>query len=253
MRLIAVATLLLVALAGLTSAQLAPDRATEAQRHYRAGLELLSAERWDEAADEFTAAVAIDPLMALAHYHLGQCRMHSKRYAEALAAFQDCRTAFERLSSVSQEEREVRERRRRDEINELKDDLNRVKYLTGAGDTHASETAIAMRMEERLRQLESMQHKDRSGEAMVPAGVYVALGSAYFRQGALRDAEREYRQAVQTDPKLGPAHNNLAVIYLMTGRVDEAEASMRLAEKNGFRVSPAFKEGVKAARNRTPR
>jgi tetratricopeptide (TPR) repeat protein len=252
MRLVFTATLA-VLVAAAAAAQLSPDRAQEAQRQYRAGLELMSAERWDEAAEKFKGAVAIDPLMAMAHYNLGQCRMHTRRYAEAVTAFQDCRTAFERLSSVSQDEREARERHRRDEINELKDDLNRVKYLKGAGDTHASETAIAMRMEERLRQLESMQHKDRAGESMVPAGVYVALGSAYFRQGALAEAERDYRQAVQIDPNLGAAHNNLAVIYLMSGRIDEAEASMKLAEKNGFRVSPAFKEDVKAARSRMSR
>lgn len=252
MRLVSPA-LLAVLVAAMAAAQLSPDRAQEAQRQYRAGLELMSSERWDDAADKFKAAVAIDPLMAMAHYNLGQCRMHTKRYAEALTALQECRTAFERLSSVSQDEREARERQRRDEINELKDDLVRLKYLKGAGDTHAPETAMAMQMEDRLRQLESMQHKDRPGEHMVPAGVYVALGSAYFRQGSLHEAEREYRQAVQIDSKLGAAHNNLAVIYLMTGRIDEAEASMVAAEKNGFRVSPAFKNDVQAARSRMPR
>lgn len=244
---------LAVVVAATAAAQLSPDRAQEAQRQYRAGLELMSAERWDDAAEKFKAAMAIDPLMAMAHYNLGQCRMHTKRYAEALTAFQDCRTAFERLSTVSQDEREARERQRQDEINELKDDLVRQKYLTGAGDTHALETALGMQMEDRLRQLESMQLKDRPGETMVPAGVYVALGSAYFRQGALDDAEREYRHAVQIDARLGAAHNNLAVIYLMTGRIDEAEASMAAAEKTGFRVSPAFKNDVRSARSRMPR
>jgi len=108
----------------------------------------------------------------------------------------------------------------------------------------------AIQMEDRLRQLESMQHKDRAGDSTVPAGVYLALGSAYFRQGHLEDAEREYLATVALDKKLGAAHNNLAVIYLMTGRPDEAEASMKLAEKNGFRVNPALKEDVKLARQK---
>ena len=227
------------------------DAIRTAQRHYKAGLELMSAEQCDEAAEEFRAAAALDPLLAMAHYNLGQCRMLAKRYDEAVSAFRNCRDAFERLSSVSQDEREQRERQRQAEITELRDDLMRVKYLTGAGNTHADITALGMRMEERLRQLESMQYRDRAGNGTVPAGVHLALGSAYFRQGSLEEAEREYRQAVELDPHLGAAHNNLAVLYLMTHRASEAESSMKLAEKNGFRVSPAFKEDVRAAKRKS--
>lgn len=245
MRLIpAVALLLFIIPGSAVGQQLAPDQARAAQQHYKAGVELMTAEKWDEAADRFKAAVEIDPLMAMAYYNLGQCRMNTKRYVEAVVAFQDCRSAFERLSSVSQNEREERERQRRDEINELRDDLNRLKYVKNAG------TGVAIQMEDRLRQLESMQNKDRAGDAAVPAGVYLALGSAYFRQGKVEDAEREYLQAIKQDAKLGAAHNNLAVIYLMTGRPNEAENAMKLAEKNGFRVNPALKDDVKAAKEK---
>ena len=234
----------------LAGAPVQPHQVTEAQQRYKAGVELMAAGKCDEAAEQFKATVAIDPLMALAHYNLGQCHMSRKEYASAVVAFEDCRKAFERLSSMSQDEREARERMRRDEINELRDDLVRVKHLTGQGDTHADITELGMRMEERLRQLESMENKDRAARNAVPAGVYLALGSAYFRQGKLDDAEREYSKATDIDPRLGAAHNNLAVIYLMTGRAVQAATSMRLAEKNGFRVSPAFKEDVRAARQK---
>jgi Tfp pilus assembly protein PilF len=251
MRLICAVVALMFFPAAATAQDLPPDRTHAAHQHYKAGVELMSSESWEQAAAEFKAAIAIDKTMAMAHYNLGQCRMNQKRYAEAVTAYEDCRTAFEGLSGLSQKEREARDRHRRDEINELKDDLTRLKSLKGAGDTHTTETAMGMRMEERLRQLESMQSKDRAGDSMVPAGVYLALGSAYFRQGKLADAEREYRQALQHDPKLGAAHNNLAVIYLMSGKALEAEASMKLAEKNGFRVSPAFKDDVKAAKQKS--
>jgi tetratricopeptide (TPR) repeat protein len=244
MRVIAVVVFMSLATSSVAFAQLSPDQAKRAETHYKAGLELMSVENWEKAAEEFKAAVAIDPMMAMAHYNLGQCRMNQKRYVEAVSAFQDCRTAFERLASASQGEREARERQRRDEINELRDDLQRLQYLKDA----SAHTRI--RMEERLRQLETMQYKDRAGEAMVPAGVYLALGSGYFRQGKLDDAEREYRQAISQDKKLGAAHNNLAVIYLMTGRAEEAETAIKQAERNGFSVNPALKNDVKAAKEK---
>jgi hypothetical protein len=41
----------------------------------------------------------------------------------------------------------------------------------------------------------------------------------------LADAEREWLEAVRIKPTFGEAHNNLAAMYLMTGRPQEAEKS----------------------------
>ena len=49
-------------------------------------------------------------------------------------------------------------------------------------------------------------------------------------------------------PKLGEAHNNLAVIYMQTGRLATAEEEIRAAEKAGFRVSSQFKDDLKRLR-----
>ena len=57
----------------------------------------------------------------------------------------------------------------------------------------------------------------------VPSFVSLALGSAFFRLGRLADAEREYKATIAADPKTGEAHSNLAVVYLQTGRFDDAE------------------------------
>jgi Flp pilus assembly protein TadD len=64
----------------------------------------------------------------------------------------------------------------------------------------------------------------------------------------MADAEREYREAIRVDPKLGEAHNNLAVTLMLTGRLDEAGQEIKAAEKAGFRVNPQFKEDLKQRR-----
>jgi len=61
----------------------------------------------------------------------------------------------------------------------------------------------------------------------------------------LEEAERECRNAIQAEPKHGAAHNNLAV----KGRLEEAEAEVKRAEKGGFKVSPAFKKDLESKRN----
>ena len=65
----------------------------------------------------------------------------------------------------------------------------------------------------------------------------------------LGDAEREYLAALAVSPKFEEAHNNLAVVYMLTGRISEAEAAVEKAEAAGFRVNPQLKEDIKARKN----
>ena len=78
-----------------------------------------------------------------------------------------------------------------------------------------------------------------------PAFVSLSLGSAHFRSGQLEDAEREWKAAVAADPRFGEAHNNLAALFAMSGRRQEAEAEVRAAERDGYRVHPQLKEDIR--------
>ena len=212
-----------------------------AERHYKEGVQLMRAERWEEGASQFRAAIEIDPLMALAHYNLGQCRMAQKRFAAAVAAYQGAREAFQGLATRSQKERDQRDRARRDEIGEIKTSLARLHLAKGAGVA----SPYAVQLEDRLRTLQAMDGRDRSEQAVVPGEVMLALGSAYFRQEKLADAEIEWNAAVEANRKLGQAYNNLAVVYMMTGRKTEAEEAVRAAEHAGFSVNPGLKNDIR--------
>jgi Tfp pilus assembly protein PilF len=99
-------------------------------------------------------------------------------------------------------------------------------------------------LEQRLRDLEDQRHS--TGVAFrPPAELLLALGSAYFRNGDTEGAEANWKAAVEVNQKYGEAHNNLAVIFMQTGRLTEAEQELKLAEKNGFNVNPQFKADLK--------
>lgn len=100
------------------------------------------------------------------------------------------------------------------------------------------------------RQLRIIQQNADRGLNMtlgtsVPPFVSLALGSAYFRAERLADAEREYKIAIEADPKAGEAHNNLAVVYLLTNRHGDAEKEVKAAEKAGYSVNPQLKDDIK--------
>jgi Flp pilus assembly protein TadD len=111
--------------------------------------------------------------------------------------------------------------------------------------------AAVERNREEQRQLEARLNRSKGAPPLpVPAGLSMALGSAYYRTGDLEGAEREYLEAVRVDPAFGEAHSNLAVLYMFTSRLDQAELEVALAEKSGFKVNPRLKDDLKKQRGK---
>lgn len=103
-------------------------------------------------------------------------------------------------------------------------------------------------LEQRLGDLARLrQRPDRE-----PAGLALALGNAQFHAGNLEEAEREFRRALATEPRSGDAHNNLAVVLMLQGKLDEAEREIAAAEKTGLQVAPRLKDEIRKRRAAAP-
>jgi tetratricopeptide (TPR) repeat protein len=225
-------------------AQSSKDR-IDAVRHMRLGQENLRAELYDKAEAEFRSAIKLDSRLELAHYGLGQVYMATKRYADAVVAYTNCREAFHQNASREATGQLEDERRRDDQLRDLEDQ----KMLLQSGRIKVLDlSAQIQKVDMMIREIKNRRYQQMDGPAPTPTWISVALGSAYFRRGSVEDAEREYREALKVDPKLGEAHNNLAVICMQSGRLDEADIEIRLAEKAGVRVNPALKEDIKNRR-----
>ncbi len=209
----------------------------EALLHYRAGKESMSSENWAEAVLEFKEAIKLDPLLVLAHYDLGQAFMALKRYPDAVKAYLAARQAFTDLGALAQVDRFKADRELDDGIFELRRNIERLRQM--------GSEMLMLKAENQLRDFEEMRKKGGPSQGPeTPAEISMALGSAYYRTGAFPDAEREYRAAIKVRPGFGEAHNNLAVVYMQTGRLEEAKSEINLAEKAGFKVSPKLKEDL---------
>ena len=239
-----VAALLPFVLTVAAAAQIVTERnRTDALRRYRSGEKALRNEAYLEAEREFQEAVKLDPVLDLAHYGLGQVFMATKRYAEAVRAYRNCRQAFSTMAAEALQDRTGYERRLDDQIRALEDAKSG--YEMGIAKT-ANTPATILRLDSQIKQLKYQRKRGPERPEGVPAWISVALGSAYFRTNAMQDAEREYREALKDEPNLGEAHNNLAVVCMLTGRYDEAEREVAAAEKAGFKVNPQFKQDLKA-------
>jgi len=252
MRSIVLALAVVAMCAGRSAAQTGSDRARhDALEHYRAGEQALHGERFDVAEREFREAIKLDPLLHLAHYGLGQLFMLTRRYPLAVLAFVDARTAFRSAAAQALEDDVAYERQVDEQIRSL-ESLRRSFDPNDRGDAQrpkvADSNATLQRIDNQIGQLRSHRRRSRDRPEEVPGWISLALGSAYFRSNQIEDAEREYREAVRVEPRLGEAHNNLAVVLMLTGRYEEADQEIKAAEKAGFRVNPQFKDDLKARR-----
>ncbi len=239
------------------------DDAAEAADAYVAGVEHVAAERWAEAERSFLEALARDSGIPLAHYGVGQARMALKRYPEAALAFESSRHAFQCAGALSAEARLASQARLDATLQTLRDarrDLDEDRLtrqmilwqeLNGDEKPRPGEAAKTRdALQTQLERLERLKARRSGGP---PPELLLALGSALFHSGDLSGAEREFRGALVGDPGSGDAYNNLAVVLMLGGRLDEAERAVEAAEERGVAVAPRLKEELRKRRSARPR
>lgn len=223
-----------------------------AQEKLKQGHALMTSEKFEAAAEAFREAIGLDPKLMMAHYGLGQANMALKRYPLAVDAFKGAKEAFNESVADSVSSLMESAKTRDDRIRVLRDRIRENQDAPASGNT-ALARQRDMRSQEWEVEIAMLQRTgDPNSAPPMPAGLSLALGSAYFRSGQMADAEREYRAALAVQPRLGEPRSNLAVVLLMTGRATEAKEQLKLAEKNGFKVNAALKQDIDTAIAKSP-
>ena len=244
-RLLVVGALLLVPVTA--AAQRLSPEAERATLAYRKGWELMRLEAFGDAARQFQEAISIDRKFALAYYSLGRAHMALKQFNDAIKDYLACQSLY--LARAGEEfSSQMEANKYRDEqIQQYREILRQANITPGTVNRNQTQTMFLAHVQDDLRQLEQAKQRNMavSLSPEVPFFVSLSLGAAYFRSDRFLDAEREYKTAIASNGNSGEAHNNLAVLYLTTGRLDEAAAEIAAAEKTGYKVNPGLKDELK--------
>jgi len=232
-------------------------QAQRANQLYAQGWEYIHAETWDAAVRAFQQAIDTDPKFGLAYYSLGRAYMGRRDYAQAIEAYTKCRDVFANGGSEQFANQIEMRQRLTDRILEYQNALSLARSRSTSSNANVQSQSVYIRdLQAVITRLEQARDRNTTNftvDVSVPYYVPMALGSAYFRSGRLADAEREYKEAIAANAQSGETHNNLAVLYLTTGRYDEADSEVRAAEKVGFRVNEGLKGDIRKARAGSPR
>jgi tetratricopeptide (TPR) repeat protein len=217
----------------------------EAQKKLKEGQRLMEEDKFAEAAKAFEEAIAIDPLLMMGHYGLGTARMALKEYPAAITAFTAARDVFHKRAEVLASRRFASQTAREDRIRALQ------QAVRNSSPRNRVEEVQKQEWEAELAGLEASQESSQKA-SQPPPGLSLALGSAYFRTGRLADAEREYRAAIEAEPKRGEPRVNLAVVLLMSGHPADAKEQLKLAKKSGFKPPAGLEADIEAALAKAP-
>jgi tetratricopeptide (TPR) repeat protein len=246
-RLACLALLVGLSAAGSALAQTPADR-ERARIQNKVGWEYLRAEAWEDAAAAFQRAIDIDRTFEDAYYGLGRAELALKQFVKAIDTFTACRNLYLARAGKQFASQQEAQRYRRDQLLEINE---RIRLMMSMPQTAQRQDSLRQ-LNNYQRQLQEAINRGNSFtiDASVPPWVTLSLGSAYFRAGRFEDAEREWRATIEADSKSGETHSNLAVLYMETGRLEEAEASIKAARKAGFRVNPRLEEEIQARKRR---
>lgn len=246
--------LVVTLIAGQTPAPrttLTPDL-QRAQQHDRRGWTQFDARDFHGAAESFEAAVQIHATYADALYGLGKARMALQQYDAAVRALERSRDAYAHTGTQEAEYRLLANAARQNQVNVLKRRLADLESPTPSSMSGGAPAAQNTEMQDLKQQIRTLQAERDAGPSTgtlspVPSFVSLTLGSAYFRVDRLPDAEREFRAALAVEPKFGEALSNLALVCLLTGRAQEAQSYIRVAEEAKFTVNPELKRRIREA------
>jgi len=226
--------------------------AQRATRAYKAGWDAYHQEAWADAARSFQQAIEIDPNYALAYYSLGRTEMQRRDFPKAIAAYLKCRNVY--LASQGQAFANQVDARKHldDQLLEYRTALTQANQVSGPKSGTQSQSLLIREIEVKISRLEMAKDRNinMTVDTSVPFFVSMALGTAYFRNTQFTEAEREFKAAIDANAASGETHNNLAVLYMSTGRLDEAAAEIKLAEGTGYKVNPEFKRDLEEKRKR---
>ena len=163
--------------------------------HIGSGYQALKEEKYDVAEQEFRAALALDPNLAMrARFPLAVALFEQNKFADARREFQTVRRAAGDLPSIW--------------------------YYLGRMD-----------LEERDYKSAVANLSKASSRPPFPDTAFY-LGIAYQKLGSYRDAEKWLKEAVRLNPDDSRAEYQLATVYRSEGRQQEANEAFQKSKQN---------------------
>jgi tetratricopeptide (TPR) repeat protein len=201
------------------------DIPASARARVRYGLALQDANRFDEAGEQFRAALGMNPHAEKAHYGLGHVFLAESKLNEAAREMEQALRDDPRNGEIHSDYGYVLETFGR--TDEARSEYEKgIKLSPKLGKVHYNYAMFLMfnrELDQAIAEFETaLRRKLSNSEA------HYHLGRALYLKGDLEGAKRHYLETARLDPK-APVHNSLGVVYMKLGQTSEAIAEFNEA------------------------
>jgi len=204
--------------------------------HYNLGVAYMRATRYEEAEQQFRAALAMHPTYYAALNNLGNVLTTLKRYREAGAAFRAAAAADPRQAAPWNNLATLR--------SELGNEADALELYTEALARNPSSPAVNYNIANTYSALrrydEAIVHYERALQHMrMPFPAHINIAHALLRVGKTEQARQHATRALVLSPDAPPALCLMAICELQHGTVTNAETLLRRALRDNEKYAEA--------------
>jgi tetratricopeptide (TPR) repeat protein len=222
------------------TARIAADLPNGARAHWKYGFALHTAERLDEAAEEYRVALRLNPKEKEVHYHLGQLLVAQSHLNEARSELEEAVRSDPRNGDYHSEYAGVLERLGQKEEASA-EHVIATRQAPRSGRVHYDYAMFLFRdgkLDQAIPEFEAaLKYNPNHPEA------HYHLGRALYVKGNYEGAKVHYLETARLDPK-APVHGGLGATYFRLGKTSEAIAQF----KEALRLNPGDEEAAENLR-----
>jgi tetratricopeptide (TPR) repeat protein len=224
-----------------------------AKQLYNKGQQLFLKKSFKKAEKSFLECLKKFPKFSRADYYLSQIYYDRGDLLKALdnirkakenykfVAELDVATQLEYLSMLREQKRNLEA-----ELRDMQD------IATRGGMTTSKSRELEARMvshKNSIRKIDDRLKVPLVEAKGIPAGYYYVHGNILFKLKKFKEALDMYFKTVEIDPQHGSAYNNIANLFYMGRKYQQALFYLSKAEGCGIKVNPKFREAIEQKLN----
>ena len=218
-----------------------------AEINFQKGVKSFNKGKLKDAEKQFFKSLEKFPQYADANFFLSQIFYRRGELSNALFLIEKAKTDSEAMAKIlisAEMEAESQKKAKRLELGRQMGNLMTEWELQ---DAKCVLTAAIIATRSEINALEGQEVISVAPSTAIPANYYYLHGNILFRMKDYENARKQYLAAIQADPKHGEAYNNLANLYYMSRRYDEALDCLSQSISFGVKINENLKTAIFAA------
>jgi len=217
-------------------------------KFFETGKELFKKKKLNKAKKELIECLSIFPQHDAASYYLSSIHYDQKDFPKALEFIQQAKENFKKNTTIHAYAHQtyldlLRDKRSslQDRVQQYQDQLNNSSLSSSARQQIQASLGL---VKQNISQIDSRLSNPTPPVHKMPVDYFYLHGNILFKIKKFQEAFSQYLEALKTNPKHGPSYNNLANLYFMGKRYQQAYDFLIKAEENGVKVNLKFKKAV---------